>query len=773
MKSSQTAGPYRKLKVRSFKNKTLKDADFSDTDIRGVDFTRATLINANFTNCKAGQPTKWVISWGVIALLMTIVVGGIVGFVSLCIGVLSFSIDKVILILIGVASLITLAVLVGLVIYRGLDLVLIGSISVITLLSTLVLIPTNAEVGVQALLLAFLIAVFFLNTIVGSIILASVWRVAKTVSQPTLCIAMLSAASLMIVQFSAAAFEIVPGRLKLISYITVIGIAALNTFLCLYIAWRSTVQDSKYLLVHQAVVAINSWQGTCFRGANLTGADFTQAMLERTDLRQANLSNVRWFGAQRLARARTEQTYLASLKIRQLVVSLQGQNQVFDRLNLRHLNLSDASLQDASFIGSDLGDVDLRGANLQGAKLARAQLYQADLREACLTGSYIQDWGISANTRLDDVRCDYIYMHLPTRDNPDPLRKPDNAREFFEPGDFTDFITPIIKTLDLYHQQHIDPRQMASTFKSLDFFHRDGIDPTAAAIAFNQLAAENPQAELKVVALDGRGNDKVRLQAQVAKRVDKAELSTQYFEKYQQAQALPYGEQQSLIAAMGEKDKRIQSLEDMLKSAIASGESYIKMSAAGPTTRILLLSANPQGTNQRHLATEVREISNGLQRAKRRDQFEIVSKWAVRSQDLHRALLDLDPNIVHFSGYGSAQAGLALENEAGQAHFVSAAALAKLFSLFSDKVDCVVLNDCYSETQAEEIGKYIKHVVGTPHLAVADEITNQSAVKFAVGFYDALGAGRSIEEAFEFGRVAIEIEGLPMSSPQSFTKKIR
>ena len=78
-------------------------------------------------------------------------------------------------------------------------------------------------------------------------------------------------------------------------------------------------------------------------------------------------------------------------------------------------------------------------------------------------------------------------MRLPTKDDPDPCRKPDNRQETFKPGDFADFISPIIKTLDLYQTQNIDPRQVAHKFKTLDLFHYEGIDPTAAAIAVTQV----------------------------------------------------------------------------------------------------------------------------------------------------------------------------------------------------------------------------------------------------------------------------------------------
>ncbi|MEH1871725.1 hypothetical protein [Nostoc sp.] len=50
--------------------------------------------------------------------------------------------------------------------------------------------------------------------------------------------------------------------------------------------------------------------------------------------------------------------------------------------------------------------------------------------------------------------------------------------------------------------------------------------------------------------------------------------------------------------------------------------------------KILILSANPTNTNKLRLDEEVREIQAGLERARSRGQFEIITKWAVRPDDL-------------------------------------------------------------------------------------------------------------------------------------------
>ena len=59
--------------------------------------------------------------------------------------------------------------------------------------------------------------------------------------------------------------------------------------------------------------------------------------------------------------------------------------------------------------------------------------------------------------------------------------------------------------------------------------------------------------------------------------------------------------------------------------------------------KILILAANPKNTTRLRLDQEVRDIDEGLGRAKHRDQFDLEQRWAVRSRDIQRALLDTEP----------------------------------------------------------------------------------------------------------------------------------
>lgn len=68
----------------------------------------------------------------------------------------------------------------------------------------------------------------------------------------------------------------------------------------------------------------------------------------------------------------------------------------------------------------------------------------------------------------------------------------------------------------------------------------------------------------------------------------------------------------------------------------------------------------------------------------------------------------------------------------------------------------VVLNVCFSEPQAQAIARHIDCVIGTKQ-----DIGDDTAIAFSVGFYQALAAGRSVEDAFQLGCAEIRMAGIP------------
>jgi hypothetical protein len=172
--------------------------------------------------------------------------------------------------------------------------------------------------------------------------------------------------------------------------------------------------------------------------------------------------------------------------------------------------------------------------------------------------------------------------------------------------------------------------------------------------------------------------------------------------------------------------------------------------------KILFLASSPDRTSALQLDEEVRAITSKISASEYRDVLELISRWAVRPDDLLQALNEHRPQIVHFGGHGSAAGEILLMDDNRQVKPVSAAALKMLFTTLKDNIRVVVLNACYSRIQAEAITEVIDCAIGM-NAAIGD----QAAITFGASFYRAIGFGRSVQEAFEQGKTALLLEGIP------------
>ena len=196
------------------------------------------------------------------------------------------------------------------------------------------------------------------------------------------------------------------------------------------------------------------------------------------------------------------------------------------------------------------------------------------------------------------------------------------------------------------------------------------------------------------------------------------------------------------------------NLFQLLRDSIVIKSNKINEMKVKNKNKILFLTSNPSDTSRLRIDKEARDIEEGLRRANQRDSFDFEVRLATRPRDLSRAILDINPQILHFSGHGETE-GIVLEDEDGTSKIVTTEAISGLFNLFSDTIHCVILNSCYSISQAQEISKYILFVIG-----MSKAIPDSTAITFATSFYDAIGAGRDIEFAFNFGVSNIILEGL-------------
>jgi len=161
--------------------------------------------------------------------------------------------------------------------------------------------------------------------------------------------------------------------------------------------------------------------------------------------------------------------------------------------------------------------------------------------------------------------------------------------------------------------------------------------------------------------------------------------------------------------------------------------------------KVLVIFANPRGTDPLRLGTEDRVIRESIKLSRHRENISLTIHHATTVHDLRRALLDEEFQIIHISGHGTGS-GLVLEDDLGGKYVVPQQALGELFSAYSPPIDCVILNACYSMSQGQLTS------LGTPFtVAMEGAISDDAAVEFSRGFYDAIGAGKKIDFAYEEG----------------------
>ena len=167
--------------------------------------------------------------------------------------------------------------------------------------------------------------------------------------------------------------------------------------------------------------------------------------------------------------------------------------------------------------------------------------------------------------------------------------------------------------------------------------------------------------------------------------------------------------------------------------------------------KILILASNPRADLD--LGYEIHALKNIIEDSENLQEFDVVIDDAISPSNIQKLFLEHEPRIVHFCGHGSGENGVVFADSSGKEQLVSTQALSNLFKEFDDTIECVLLNACYSEVQADEIAKHINYAIGM-NQAIADD----AAIFFAKGFYQALGKGKQIRQCFRLGKNAIELE---------------
>lgn len=184
---------------------------------------------------------------------------------------------------------------------------------------------------------------------------------------------------------------------------------------------------------------------------------------------------------------------------------------------------------------------------------------------------------------------------------------------------------------------------------------------------------------------------------------------------------------------------------------------------------LLFVSARGQGDlepidSNRELAAIQTELRGSTQ------PFFVAVEPTASTTDLQRALLDEEPDIVHFSGHGTKPLAFLFQDDQpgdgdsvplGERGKLRARGLRQLLSSGDHVVRLLVFNSCDSFETARRVVSSVGAAIG-----MAGEISDEGAITFSRSVYQALAVGESLGTAFRRGIAQLELRfpeeaGLP------------
>jgi CHAT domain/Effector-associated domain 1 len=167
------------------------------------------------------------------------------------------------------------------------------------------------------------------------------------------------------------------------------------------------------------------------------------------------------------------------------------------------------------------------------------------------------------------------------------------------------------------------------------------------------------------------------------------------------------------------------------------------------SVRVLCFFADPLRGSKIRIDREARLLNELAQMG----GFTLQTRHAVRVNDIIQSILNEKPSILHFAGHGAQDGRLVFEDDKGAPDGVGPDALAEAISASARGVlDCVVLNSCYTASNAEPFGRATRVVAGS-----VSALDDDCALAFARGFYTGIGAGQTAAEAYRTGRAQMSL----------------
>jgi uncharacterized protein YjbI with pentapeptide repeats len=614
------------LRGVNFQKLNLSGVSFANADIRGANFANATLRNTNFANAKAGLKKRWMIAQLIsIFLLSTILTffSTLLNSISL-VYLLSPDITGIARTSIGISVIVVSGGIYAAIALQGFTARAAGTtISVVAAAVAVASVGSNADSGayVGAVAVANTGADAFTDAFTGAVVGAGAVAVAgagAVVIPGAFAVAVVGTFSfagavvgaLMGVGAFAGAFPFVSLLTNVLAVALTFSCAFAVSLLCLYVAWRTTKGDEKFVLVRNFGIFIGAIGGTSFFGADLTAANFSGATLKSVHFnsskkKQTVLTHVCWSNAKQLDQAKIDGSILSDAVVLNLLVGGRGYQKNYMGANLYGANLDGKNLGAANLKGSNLSHALLRNTHLKDTNLSEVLATGTDFTGAYLTGACIEAWNIDAKTILKDVDCQHIFLMENHCE-----RRPSSGH--FAPGEFTKLFEEVLNTIDLIFQ--------------------DGIDWKAFVTAFKTLQVQNSDTELTIQSIENKGDGVVVVRVNAPSEANKEKIHSEFTQQYAELE-LEYqvelkAKNEHMIALCREKYSDIREIALLLaqQDVIISNKVMINSQDQSRNFNNVNIAANNSIVNLGDISGSITNIIHQLQTSSQPNAAELSDR---------------------------------------------------------------------------------------------------------------------------------------------------
>lgn len=172
--------------------------------------------------------------------------------------------------------------------------------------------------------------------------------------------------------------------------------------------------------------------------------------------------------------------------------------------------------------------------------------------------------------------------------------------------------------------------------------------------------------------------------------------------------------------------------------------------------RILFIGVSPRDTGRLRIDKEHRIINKIIHSSKLRERITLNTELALPANELVSVIHRTDPTVIHFSGHGGEE-GIVLEDQNGEGQTVSPEALTRMFSGFLGRIQCVILNSCFSLSLAERLMRQsqVACVIG-----LSSAIDDEDAIAFVAQLYQFLCDGEAVARAMQLAKMSLSVSGV-------------